>query len=140
LQSHKKSPAARRPLSILIADDSVDTLLTLSTLLRDEGHAVHTCANAAIVMEAIRRYRPDVCILDIVMPGKTGFSLAREVVASKLEKQPVLIAISGVFTKPSDVAVVRASGFDHVLAKPADPSELLRIIDAVSGGDAPAAA
>src|SRR2546423_7895067 len=117
LHAHKKSPAARRPLSILIADDSVDTVLTLSTLLRDQGHLVHTCANANIVIEAIKRHQPDVCILDLVMPGKTGFALAREVRALALEKWPLLIAISGVFTAPKDIGLVKASGFDHLLCK-----------------------
>src|SRR4051812_14097168 len=70
-------------LSILIADDDADTMLTLSELLRDEGHAVHTCADATVVLEALERYAPDVCILDIVMPRKTGFALAREIVAMK---------------------------------------------------------
>jgi CheY-like chemotaxis protein len=132
LHAYKKSPAAPRPLSILVVDDSVDTVLTLSTLLRDQGHLVHTCANANIVIEAIKRYQPDVCIFDIVMPGKTDFALAREVAALTLEKRPLLIAISGVFTAPKDLALVKASGFDHLICKPANPGELLDLVNAAA--------
>jgi len=124
----KASSAAVPALSILIADDDADTMLTLSELLRDEGHVVHTCANASFVPEAVQRYHPDVCILDIVMPRKTGFALAREIVAMKLAKRPVLIALTGVFAKPGDKVAVLGSGFDHVMSKSSSPDELLRML------------
>lgn len=124
----KASSAAVPALSILIADDDADTMLTLSELLRDEGHVVHTCANASFVPEAVQRYQPDVCILDIVMPRKTGFALAREIVAMKLAKRPVLIALTGVFAKPGDKVAVLGAGFDHVMSKSSSPDELLRML------------
>ena len=137
MQAGRKSFATRRSLGILIADDDADTLLTLSELLRDEGHVVHTCNNATIVLEAIHRYQPDVCILDIVMPGKTGFSLAREIVALQLAKRPLLIAMTGVFASRADRAVVLGAGFDHVLRKTASPLELLDLLEELSDPDAP---
>src|SRR2546421_10261920 len=79
VQANNESRAARPRLSILVADDDVDTVLTLAEMLRDEGHIVHTCASAMVVVEAIQRYQPDICLLDIVMPSKTGFTIAREV-------------------------------------------------------------
>ena len=139
MQAKQKSSAQPRK-SILIADDSADTVLTLSEILRDEGYVVHTCANANFVIEAVQRYQPDICILDIVMPGRTGFSLAREIIAMNLAKRPVLIAMSAVFNKPSERPLLYSAGFDHVMPKPADPQELLRLIDEVGGGEPPAAA
>jgi len=141
VQAHKNSQASqRRRLSIFIADDNVDTVLTLSAILRDEGHLVHTCANGAIALDAIRRSKPDVCILDIVMPGKNGFAIAREVKAMNLPLRPVLIAISGVFVKPTDKVLAESAGFDHLITKPADPKVLLDLLDRIAGGDAPSAA
>jgi CheY-like chemotaxis protein len=128
----KSRSAALPALSILIADDDPDTMLTLSELLRDEGHVVHTCANAAFVPEAVVRYQPDVCILDIVMPRKTGFALAREIAAMKLAKRPVLIAMTGVFAKPADRVPVLGAGFDHVMSKSASPDELLRLLEEIA--------
>ena len=76
MQAHKKADVARkRPLSILIADDDLVALLMLIMMLRDEGHIVHTCAGAKFVVEAVSRYQPDVCIVDIVMPGQVGFGI-----------------------------------------------------------------
>jgi CheY-like chemotaxis protein len=138
--THKDFAAPRRSLSVLVADDNIDTILTVAALLRDEGHVVHTCANANIVVEAIRRYKPEVCVIDIVMPGKTGFSIARDVFALKLPQRPVLIALSGVFTRPKDDMVVKSTGFDYLVRKGSEPTELLRIIDRLADGGAPEAA
>ena len=136
MQPNKKTPMERRRLSILVADDSVDAVLTLAAILRDEGHGVHTCANASYVTEAIRRYRPDVCILDIVMPGRSGFSIAREVRAMTRQERPVLIAVSGVFDKPGDEIIAKSAGFDYFVPKASEPAELLRVIDEVTEGPA----
>jgi len=137
VQASKNAPLVRRSLSILVADDDYDTVLTLSTMLRDEGHIVHTCVNAEFVMEAIRRYKPDICILDIVMPAKTGFSIARDIIALKLPRPPVLVALSGVFSKASDEIILKSAGFDHLLRKGGDPSELFRIINEIADTDLP---
>jgi DNA-binding response OmpR family regulator len=142
METHNKKSGARPRLSVLIADDDVDTVLTLAEMLRDEGHIVHTCASARVVVESIQRYKPDICLLDIVMPSKTGFTIAREVLATmKPHERPILIAISGVFTSPSDEVVVKSAGFDHFIRKGTEPTELLRLINSYAGGpSSPAAA
>jgi DNA-binding response OmpR family regulator len=141
MQAHNRSASAPgRRLSILIADDDVDAVLTLAAVLRDAGHVVHTCADPRIVVDAIQRYQPEICILDIVMPGKTGFSLAREINRMNLRKRPVLIALTGVFTKPEHDIVAKGAGFDHFVRKGGEPSELLDLIDGLAGGEPPAAA
>lgn len=110
--------------------------MTLAALLRDEGHVVHTCANVHIALEAIRLHQPDVCILDIKMPGKSGYELAREIRAAELKPQPLLIAVSGHFKRPSEQLVARASGFDHFFPKGTwQPSELLALLDTLAAPD-----
>lgn len=141
MQAHNKNASAPgRRLSILVADDDVDTVLTLAAILREAGHVVHTCADPRIVIEAIQRYQPEVCILDIVMPGKTGFSIAREVNRMNLRNRPVLIALTGVFTKPEHDIVAKGAGFDHFIRKGGEPSELLDLISRLAGGEPTAAA
>ena len=138
--TNNKTKAPQPRLGILLVDDDVDTVLTLAEMLRDEGHIVHTCANPRVVMEAIHRYKPDVCLFDIVMPGKTGFTLAREVLAMKLEVRPILIAISGVFNSASDEIVAKSAGFDYFVRKASEPSVLLRLMSKLAGGPSPPAA
>ena len=137
---HNQPGTKRRQLSILVADDDRDTLATLAALLAHEGHVVHTCAKATFALEAIQRYKPDVCVLDIVMPGKTGFSIVRDIFALKLPVRPVLIALSGVFTRPSDDIVAKSVGFDYFVRKGANTNELLRIIGHLAGDEPPTAA
>ena len=129
-----------RPLGILIADDEPDTVLTLAALLSDAGHVVHTCTNPAFVVDAIRRFKPDVCVLDIVMPRKTGFKIVRDVYALHLRYRPVLIALSGVFTRPKDDIVATSAGFDYLVRKGTHPTMLLSIIDQLARQHVPPAA
>jgi PleD family two-component response regulator len=59
-------------LRVLLADDNPDTLLTLSVWLEQDGHIVRTVHDGGHVMPAVREFRPNVCILDIQMPGASG--------------------------------------------------------------------
>ena len=138
-QANRSLPGKKRQLSILIADDNADTITMLSALLHDDGHIVHTCMDALIAVESIRRYAPEVCILDVVMPGKSGYQIAREV-RSLEGRQPVLIAISGEFKRPVDQLLARSVGFDHFFAKGDDPAALLDIINGLAESGPPSLA
>jgi CheY-like chemotaxis protein len=131
-QARSKAPSVSRPLSILVVDDEPDMAHTLAALFADAGHVVHICTNPAFAIDAIRRVKPDVCVLDIVMPRKTGFSIARAVWALPLRKRPILIAHSGVFTTPRDELVAKSAGFDQLVRKGSDPRELLGIISGLA--------
>jgi CheY-like chemotaxis protein len=137
MQATARKPASKKPLCIFIVDDNPDAILTLALLLRDEGYIVHTCANPHIAMDALRGYKPDVCILDIKMPGKSGYDLAREISGAGLVPEPVLIATSGHYKKPAEQLLARAVGFRHFVPKDADPKQLLEIIDALAPDDDP---
>jgi DNA-binding response OmpR family regulator len=125
----KSANEAKRPLSILIADDEQDTVMTLAAILEDEGHIVHTVTHGALVMEAVRRFKPQVCILDIQMPGQNGYGLARDISEEHQHDRPLLIAISGKWNTQTDRILAKTVGFAHFLAKPADTGELIRILD-----------
>ena len=122
----KRVPA----LSILVADDEMDTVQTLAAILADEGHAVHTITHGSLVMDAVRRFKPHVCILDIEMPGKDGYAIAREIVKEFDRKgpRPLLIALSGRWKSQTDKMLARMVGFDHFLVKPADPQTIIDVL------------
>jgi CheY-like chemotaxis protein len=132
-----RKTASKKPLCIFVVDDDPDGIMSLAMLLRDEGYVVHTCANPHIALTAVRGHKPDVCIFDIKMPGKSGYDLAREIVAAQLEPEPVLIAMSGHYKKPSEQLLSRAVGFRHFVPKGADPKQLLEILDALATDDDP---
>lgn len=138
LPAQKVTPTFKRRLSILLVDDHVDTVLTLAAILRDEGHQVETCADARQAVDLARRHGPDVCILDLVMPGRSGFDIARELRVACLV--PILIAISGALTGPGDEERALAAGFNYFLVKSSESSELVELIDRIAAADGPPAA
>jgi len=122
--------AARLPLRILIADDERDTASVLAAILRDEGHEAHIVLRGDEVLEMDRLVRPDVVILDINMPGMSGFAVAREIRARRGVAAPMLIAISGKWTRKEDQALGEGVGFEHYLLKPCEPSQLIELLNA----------
>ena len=122
------------PLRILIADDNADAVLTLSFLLVDEGYQVQALEDGSNVARTVREFEPDVCILDIEMPGQNGFALARELRDRRLGDRPLLIAMSGVYVRPADRFLALMVGFDHFFQKPADPKELIALLKEFRAG------
>ena len=121
--------AALVPLHILIADDNSDSLLTLRLLLEEDGHIVHALSSGEGVVDAVRRFKPDACVLDIEMPGASGYAIAGELRTIYGSLRPLMIAISGKWYRGSDRLLALSCGFDHFLEKPADPGQLSRILD-----------
>jgi two-component system response regulator MtrA len=112
----------------LIADDDRDTVLTLVELLREEGYEPRGVYRGTDVIEAMHEFDPDVVLLDIAMPDKSGWEVAREIRQLYGEKRPLLIALSGVFDKTVDRLVGKTAGFNYYIAKPYDPSVLMVLI------------
>jgi DNA-binding response OmpR family regulator len=126
--------AAQSKLRILIADDDRDTASMLAAILRDEGHETHTVLRGDEVLEIDRLVRPDVVILDVNMPGMSGFAVAREIRLRRGIAAPLLIAISGQWTRKEDQQLGEGVGFDHYLLKPCEPAGIIRILNAFHSG------
>ena len=120
----------RAPLRVLVADDDRDTANVLAAILRDQGHDVHVALRGDEVADVDRLIRPDVVILDINMPGMSGYAVAREIRERRGPLAPLLIAISGVWTDSSDRRVAEQVGFDHYLVKPCEPADLIALVNA----------
>lgn|SRR5690242_7495597 len=117
-----------RKLRVLVADDQPDICATMSALLEAEGYSVRCVADGGGVVNAVREFRPHVCILDIGMPGQTGYSVAGELRLMYGSRRPLLIAISGQWVKPSEKLVAESVGFDHFMQKPADAGRVLELL------------
>ena len=128
--------SGRHKLRILIADDDRDTATMLAIVLRDEGNEVQIALRGDEALEACRLFRPDVVIADINMPGESGYAIARQLKERHGTYAPLLIAISGVWTKASDRMVGATVGFDHYLVKPCDPREVIALMEPLRGGQA----
>lgn len=117
-----------RSLRIVVADDDNDTVLSLMLLLREEGHEVQGVRSGEHVLRAVNRFNPDVVLLDIAMPGLSGWEVARQI-RERLGRRPVLIGLSGEYRQDVDKILSEVVGFDSYLVKPYAPEQLLKLLD-----------
>jgi CheY-like chemotaxis protein len=124
-------PPAKRRLRIVVADDDRDAVLTISTLLQHAGHEVREVYRGSEVLHMVRDFDPDVALIDIGMPGMTGYDVAREIRQLFGRGRPTLIAVTG-WKKSSDRIAAQLAGFDHHLAKPFEIDALLALLGEVA--------
>jgi CheY-like chemotaxis protein len=117
-------------MRVLIADDNRDWADGLKLLLADEGYSVRTVYDGRDALEAARDFQPHVVILDVLMPGMTGFEAGRVFSRHPSSTRPVIIAVTGL---PEDSGRTRAEadGFDHYLGKTADSAQILDVLKSV---------
>jgi CheY-like chemotaxis protein len=135
LQSQAAEGAARtqRRLRILVADDERDQVTTLAAILQDEGHEVREVYRGSEVLHMVRDFDPDVALIDIGMPGMSGYEVARELRQEFGKLRPLLIAVTG-WKQSSDRILARLAGFDFHLAKPFESAALLSLIAPLAQG------
>ncbi len=112
---------------VLVVDDNADAAQMLATLLEAHGHVVSVEYDGTGGLARALRERPEVMLLDIGLPDMDGHELARRLRASPDTANAMLIALTG-YGQSEDRERARQAGFDRHLVKPADLSELLRIL------------
>ena len=114
---------ARALGKVLIADDNVDGAESLAIILELAGYEVTRVHTGTDALQTARQVRPDAALLDIGMPGLTGYEVARRIRLEAWGRRAVLIAVTG-WGQQDDKQKAKAAGFDEHLTKPLDPSEL----------------
>lgn len=108
-------------LRILIVDENVDAARILGVLCEHMGHECSFAYDGVAALEAARRLRPHVILLDLGLPGMDGFEVARQLRADVAFRDVLIIAVTG-FAGEEDRTRSREAGIDHHLVKPADPA------------------
>lgn len=124
---------AGKPQRVVVVDDNRDMVATMTGLLRLQGYETKGCYDAMDIVACIREFDPEVVILDLAMPGKTGLDAAREIRASIPGKRPVLIALTAEPDTDENRKAARALGFDYYIAKAGDPEILTRLLKSLRG-------
>ena len=113
--------------AILLADDNTDLIELVKDSLEAVGHKVTTAPDGAQALDAYRRERPSIAVLDIGMPKLNGYELARAIRDEPGGAQVYLIAATG-WGGDSDKDQAQRAGFDAHLTKPFEISRLLELI------------
>ncbi len=111
---------------VLVVDDDAALAEMLGIVLRTEGFDSRVCPSGDKALAAFRDYRPDVVLLDLMLPGKDGIDVCKEIRAESGVPIVMLTAKSDTV----DVVVGLESGADDYVAKPFKPKELLARIRA----------
>jgi DNA-binding NarL/FixJ family response regulator len=129
--SVEASPAAdaRRADLVLIVDDVPDNLSVLHDALDESGYTVLVATNGADAIERADSARPDVVLLDAVMPGLDGFEVARRLKAMPTTAHIPIVFMTGLTETEHVVAAFAAGGSDYV-TKPIRPREVMARIEA----------
>jgi CheY-like chemotaxis protein len=126
----KNAAGTAARLRVVVVDDDPDTVITMLALLREEGYEAEGYGSGRAALEAIAKSDPDVIVSDIGMPAPNGWDVARQVRAMKgAGPRPLMIAISGQYTKSADRVLAQIAGFDFFLTKPCDPQVLMALIE-----------
>ncbi|HET8541848.1 MAG TPA: ATP-binding protein [Anaeromyxobacter sp.] len=115
-------------LRVLLVEDHPDVALTTAEALDLFGYAVHVEADADAGLRACLECPPDVALLDIGLPGRSGLDLARDIRARLPRDMVRLIAVTG-YGQPEDRIRSEEAGFDAHLVKPVELDELREVIE-----------
>ena len=107
--------------SVLVVDDDASLAEMLSIVLRQEGFDSRIVGRGDIALEAFRDYKPDLVLLDLMLPGKDGIDVCKEIRAESGVPIVMLTAKGDTI----DVVVGLESGADDYIVKPFKPKELV---------------
>jgi len=109
---------------ILIVDDESAARAALEALLRREGFDVRDASDGPSALSACATFRPDLILLDILMPGINGFEVCRRIKATPETRLTPVVLITGLSATEDRIEGINA-GADDFLSKPIDINELL---------------
>ncbi|OOG38013.1 histidine kinase [Polaromonas sp. A23] len=117
---------------VLVVDDLLASAETMKVLLESEGYVVEIAADGMSALAKAREFLPTVVILDIGLPGMSGFEVAQQMRRMPETSAVLLIALTGYGEAESRMRS-RNAGFDHHVVKPADIDVLLGLVSQAPG-------
>ncbi|WP_394757531.1 response regulator transcription factor [Rhodoferax sp.] len=113
---------------ILVADDEPNIVISLEYLLKREGYAVLIARDGQEALETIAREKPDLVLLDVMMPKKNGFEVCQALRASE-DLPTIKILMLTAKGRDTDVAKGLALGADAYVTKPFSTRELVQKVE-----------
>src|SRR3954454_17063503 len=120
--------SANETAHLLVVDDDRETCDLIRGFFERHGYRVSAAHDEASMMERLRRHPIDLVVLDVMLPGRDGLSLCRELRAQS--KLPIIMVTA--VNEPADRIVGLELGADDYVAKPFEPRELLARVRAIT--------
>jgi CheY-like chemotaxis protein len=118
--------------TVLVCDDTASLRELVSEALAEGGYTIVEARDGDESLELARRVRPDLIVLDVVMPGRSGFDVLAELRKSPaLARTPVVVCTASARAIDRDLA--RTLGIDRFLHKPFSPLELASVVEGLLG-------
>jgi CheY-like chemotaxis protein len=115
-------------VAVLVAEDNDDARRLLTTIFERCGATVEAVESVPAALERLSRFRPDIIVSDIEMPGEDGYSLITKVRAQETpDKRIPAIALTA-YTRSPDRVRALAAGFQMHMGKPVEPTELVAAV------------
>ncbi|MFO0961026.1 MAG: response regulator [Isosphaeraceae bacterium] len=119
--------------TVLVADDEFDLAGTLQAILQGEGYAAETCADGRAALEQIKRTKPDLILMDVMMPLMSGYDVLEE-----MKRTPGLDGIKVVLMSVAPIRLESGgSRGDVFLRKPFSLAAILKTVMELIGEPAP---
>jgi CheY-like chemotaxis protein len=117
-------PEASRAPRILIADDNPQGVELLEAYLSAGNYEIQTAADGEETLQKVRQWRPDLLLLDIMMPRISGFEVCKRLRADPATRDLAVLMVTAL-DQPSDIERAVEAGTDDFLTKPINKTELL---------------
>jgi putative two-component system response regulator len=111
------------PSTVLIVDDEFSGRQTLESVLEGDGYNIEMAENGMQALEMVRRIQPDVVLLDVMMPGMTGFEVCQKIRSDPLVAEVPIIVLTALDDRDALLSALKA-GADDFITKPFDRYEL----------------
>ena len=113
---------------VLVVEDNVDSADTMQILLRIAGYDARTAYDGTSAVAIAREFAPHAILLDIGLPRKDGYEVARELRALPQTESSLLIALTG-YGHVEDRQRAATAGFDAYQVKPVEPAAIEKLLE-----------
>lgn len=117
---------------VLVIDDEPEMLNLVKYTLEHAGFEVHTCDNGRQAWDEIAKVRPDVLVLDVMLPGIDGYSLQLKISQEPTTKDLPIVVLTAL--EPSKTLFQKFPQVQGFMTKPFKTEELLKTVQAAAGG------